>query len=163
MCALQTPFAVLKHLVDVLREANTSHLEDGLVLGLDALQETRLGEGKLCGGSLQVVVGLCLRHPFHKLRQVALQANNRTSVSVMPMRSGHRAACMIHTYEHQGASMRKLIELAVIATLTLKPKPIKMSRNIHKIAIPAVQRIVCNQEERRGVHQQKAMELVHTL
>lgn len=59
--------------VNVLRETNASHLEDGLVLGLDALQETRLREGKLCGGSLQIVIGLCLGHPLHKLRQVALR------------------------------------------------------------------------------------------
>ena len=49
-----------------------SHLEDGLVLGLDALQEAWLREGKLGGGSLQVVVGLGLWHPLHKLRQVTL-------------------------------------------------------------------------------------------
>ena len=65
-----------------LRETDASHLEDSLVLGLDALQETRLREGKLCGGSLQVVVSLCLRYPFHKLRQVALQPDSMTSGSV---------------------------------------------------------------------------------
>ncbi len=59
------------------REANTGHLEDSLVLGLDALQEARLREGKLGGGSLQVVVGLGLWHPLHKLRQVALQSITR--------------------------------------------------------------------------------------
>ena len=65
---------------DVSHKADTSHLEDSLVLGLDALQETRLREGKLCGGSLQVVVGLCFRHPLHKLRQVTLHTYSRTSV-----------------------------------------------------------------------------------
>lgn len=65
--------------VNVLREADTGHLEDSFVLGLDALKETRLREGKLCGGSLQVVVGLCLWHPLHKLRQVALYTRNDTA------------------------------------------------------------------------------------
>ena len=67
--------------MSVLREADTSHLQDGLVLGLDALQETRLREGKLCGGSLQVVVGLCLWHPLHKLGQVALHKRVAQPVS----------------------------------------------------------------------------------
>ncbi len=54
------------------READSGHLENGLVLGLDALQEAGLREGKLGGGSLQVVVSLGLWHPLHKLRQVTL-------------------------------------------------------------------------------------------
>ena len=61
-----------------LREANFSHLEDGLVLGLDALKETWLREGKLGRGSLQIVIGLGLWHPLHKLGEVALQPD-RTS------------------------------------------------------------------------------------
>ena len=59
------------------READAGHLENGLVLGLDALQEAGLREGELGGGSLQVVVGLGLGHPLHKLRQVALHNTSR--------------------------------------------------------------------------------------
>ena len=63
-----------------IREANAGHLENGLVLGLDALQEAGLREGKLGGGSLQVVVGLCLWHPLHKLREVALHTQLKISI-----------------------------------------------------------------------------------
>lgn len=53
-------------------EANTGHLENGLVLCLDTLKEAGFWEGKLGGGCLQVVVSLSLWHPLDKLRQVAL-------------------------------------------------------------------------------------------
>ena len=55
-------------------EGDVVHLEDGSVLGLDALQEARLGqhEGEALGGG-QLVVGARLGLLLHKLGQVPLQ------------------------------------------------------------------------------------------
>mmetsp|Transcript_18291 Transcript_18291/g.55000 ORF Transcript_18291/g.55000 Transcript_18291/m.55000 type:complete len:572 (+) Transcript_18291:826-2541(+) len=52
-------------------EADLVHLENGAVLGLDALQEPGLGEDKLDGALLQVVVRPRLRLLLHERRQVA--------------------------------------------------------------------------------------------
>ena len=55
------------------READASHLEDGLVLSLNAVQEAWLRELEAELSVLQGIVAARLRHPLHKLRQVALQ------------------------------------------------------------------------------------------
>eukprot|EP00128_Syssomonas_multiformis_P003089 Colp12_sorted_trinity150504_noHs@15450 len=55
-------------------EADLGHLEDGLVLGLDTIEETRLGESELGGGGLKLVVALSLRDLLDELGEVTLVA-----------------------------------------------------------------------------------------
>lgn len=64
--------------VDIRRspKADLVHLEDGTVLGLDALKETWLGQHKLDGRLLEVVVGLRLGLLLHEGRQVALRCTH---------------------------------------------------------------------------------------
>ncbi len=58
------------------------HLENRLVLGLDALQEARLRQDELEVRAGQLVVRLGLRPLLYKLRQVALRPA-RTSFSAL--------------------------------------------------------------------------------
>ena len=55
-----------------LRVANLGHLDDSLGLGLDTLQETRLGELESGAGSLQLVVGSGLGADLDELGEVTL-------------------------------------------------------------------------------------------